>query len=1264
MVSTRFEYEIKLNNEPLKATLGATVVRKLQEPLDEGALHIPITVFDYEYEMFGNLYIKITDIKTTQSKEFTYLIAKDTVKVLSTEGIYSHDLKVIEYSYAYTTKLIERLNFTRRIKNNRKAPFFTHATQTVASNGIAIEPSYYIAPLELDQYYETNTQYTLNQVAKGYLIDIYGNTRPHVVIRIYNPNNIELIDDRYYVSNGVYEQETILSDEPCEFQFDLEGVWVIEYGMKHAIDNTYFRIRSYSTIVVSNEKNTLYDYIQRIRSVVPLETKQYHEETRLFDIDSNLVERFKKIQMPQLYFSRQTLKQTLDIMFKYINAISRVEYLTNNLDKLTIDEFNKVVGSFNLGNLTGFETSQDIQGYATKMVSFLENSLQENFRDNPSVKNPNGMLKTVRAKTVQLINAQNGFILPLNDRSLYFPTKIEITLPKVNYGSFSGISPQPLIEETLFTLDITSRFLPLSEWELKTITNVFPTYQTIPMCSQDVGLRENKSANFFWESGKTYIDFSKEIGTWFSETILMTTLKEAMNEYFTINQPLVLNTDGTLFSNGINVGYEIENIEESWFYRNISFNIEYVTLESPMVKTNRADTSVINKNTELRLNQTQRIVDFSLAIKNAYGNIQRSGMPNLQFSKIHTRLDTMLEVGLRDVNGYVITQAVYELYNDHIVGFYEATKNHNRLSEFMGIDQTYRVFEVPKNGDVYERHDNYEDFMIIDRPLANNFTEENTLYNGLFIDKAFKGIYASDLTEEKITFAFVRTDGFLKAYPDLASVFNAVMSPVSSFGGDQVLVFTFGFKNNLVAGNAIYKKGVNYFNKAILYTDHIGRFDELWFGLASQFSPTTPFPNIGDFDETIFNDSYAQPLFKSNTNDLKQTFLVKTGNIQDSTYNPIIYMKDISESMASFNYQVSIMPYDYRDYVIGTKFFTANRLVYNPSSIEKLYLYRYRDNTRYEIFDNLLIKDDTFTHIYDKVELVRTSGYTNLNFNTTTKQLTFINEATIDPNIHTSWAIGDEDGNLIIACNVNVNGFIVKRRHFRPNITQIGEFGTNIKMGVSIVISSTIQAVGSVPTLYLGTATLPITSVMSSSGYASTDYVGSANLSIESSYGTANELSTDVTGRGVLSIVASLTAVGEVDINFNGTASLNIVATLAPTAIVSTNYYGGVSLSIVSSMSTSVGEAQYFEWVLGGSSATLSQECNSVDDVGNVRAVLASCSFTTTNSYTSTTNETTAFTCGVHTTRTVCTFNKTLGIYFCEEQDVTENYTYETCTLV
>ena len=178
-------------------------------------------------------------------------------------------------------------------------------------------------------------------------------------------------------------------------------------------------------------------------------------------------------------------------------------------------------------------------------------------------------------------------------------------------------------------------------------------------------------------------------------------------------------------------------------------------------------------------------------------------------------------------------------------------------------------------------------------------------------------------------------------------------------------------KSSLIAGNAIYKKGSNYFNEAIVYTDYIGRFNELWFGLGSSYNQTTPFEDITSGVEEIFDKTYKYPLIKHTIPSLNQNFLVKTGEISGENYNPIIYNKDMSESMASFNYQVSIMPYDYRDYVLGTKFFTANRLVMNQSKLDKLYIYLYKDNTTYDIFDNSYVKEDVLMYDFDRVEIIK-----------------------------------------------------------------------------------------------------------------------------------------------------------------------------------------------------------------------------------------------------------------------------------------------------
>ena len=47
--------------------------------------------------------------------------------------------------------------------------------------------------------------------------------------------------------------------------------------------------------------------------------------------------------MPQLFLEKLSIRQALNIIFKYINAISRLKYSVLEDDILTIDEFNKVV---------------------------------------------------------------------------------------------------------------------------------------------------------------------------------------------------------------------------------------------------------------------------------------------------------------------------------------------------------------------------------------------------------------------------------------------------------------------------------------------------------------------------------------------------------------------------------------------------------------------------------------------------------------------------------------------------------------------------------------------------------------------------------------------------------------------------------------------------------------------------------------------------------------------------------------------------------
>ena len=230
--------------------------------------------------------------------------------------------------------------------------------------------------------------------------------------------------------------------------------------------------------VEKKDNKTLYDYLMRIRNTIPLETRKNHNNTRLFRIKEDLKERFKQVEMPQMFITQMTLRQTLNVLFQFVNSIVKIEYIKDNIDVLDVFEFNKIVGSFEMNDIVDFKTKQDVQQYGTEIVSWLENTIENDFRGNPNMTFPaNNFFKTVRANNVQLTNNQNGFCLDLDGATLYDIHKFEVVLPKVTYGP---VAPsQTYLAQTVenFKLDLTARLINKAEWELKRMTNDFPNYK-------------------------------------------------------------------------------------------------------------------------------------------------------------------------------------------------------------------------------------------------------------------------------------------------------------------------------------------------------------------------------------------------------------------------------------------------------------------------------------------------------------------------------------------------------------------------------------------------------------------------------------------------------------------------------------------------------------------------------------------------------------------------------------------------------------------
>lgn len=1010
-----FQYTFKLNGEPLYATLGAMVSEKLEEPLDESNIHIPITVRDVEYKMLGLLEITGTD--GTITKNFTYLILSDTVKDISKSGFYSHDLTAVEYTVGLDYKLIHTLTFTEPFLQKTRAPFYFNFGE---SSFRASFPR-----VELDANYYIDEYTTIGNLGTAVL----------PTPSIYDSN---IVYARYRVNGGTWTSQVNVSASTLAITFSTKGTYEVQIGLVGiSSDGVFYPAYTHYIKVLDEVRYTLYDMIQRIRNVVPLERSYYHEDTRIFDLDDDLVARFQNIAMPQMFIQKQTLRQTLNTMFKYINAISRLHYMSEGNDVLSIDEFNKITGSFDGANIASFESQQDAQQYGTKAISWLEQSLQSNFRDNPSVKTPaQDLFKTVRSSDVQLTDVSYEIKL---EKPIYELSKFEVKIPKIEITILDSLSEPHVFTYNDKVLDITQRMLEKTWWNLKLVTNDIFAYSELQAFDTNVGLRPNKNGNGFWVRNSNVINFNLRIGFLQKENLFMEVIKEAVNEEITLaTKEYITNMDSFPITS---ISVDITNgLNSSKDFRNLSFNIEYVTLENPTLKVDRADVSSINYDTDIRINQNTRFTDFGRMSRDAYGQLQRSAVPNHTLTKIHTSFDDVWDVGTVDSHGYIITKRHIAFYNEFIEVTYEATLDHNRLNEFNGINQEYRAFEIPKGNQAYERHDFYGDYVLITGPNISFGEDVTVVKESQTIPLLFERLIDVETDPTKITSAFVWTDGFAEVYPDATGEYFALLTPVVSHGGKGGLVFTFGFDNNQVAGDALYKD-TNIYNQPVRYTNEQGFFNELWFGMINQYTPTDAFLSL-ETREDAFNDGYAYPLVKDASGDFGQTFIMSLGDSRANYGSPLLYdtlqvYKDSSENY-KLSYQISIMPYNYKEFVIGQYFYTDNRLVRNKGDNDsKLYLYRYKDGTFYNKFDDLLVKildgsvEDTD---YDIVELV---GNTNIFYNNMT--LYFDSNATVSSaSGHTSWAIVDENGNLYLACNKPYNTIYIHAKHFRPNSLYIG----------------------------------------------------------------------------------------------------------------------------------------------------------------------------------------------------------------------------------
>ena len=1027
-----FSYQFKLNKQKITGIeIGFTTSRKWEEALDEAKLSLPLMETDSPLSMLGLLQIEVSefasyeDTTTTATKTYDFLVYSDVVKEATKYGRYKHELSMIEYTAKMDYYIMPSLAKSRSIISNVQAPFSIDPSLNFGG-GDTYDLKVRLPFLEVKSSYYSNEEITFDQVGDAYIV--LSTTGPN-----YRVGDAYISTDASLISGTKPHN---LSDGSATWKFP-KGKHKLYYGfVSQAGDIVYgggpsdygfHAVYTFDIKVIDRQELSMFDVIDEIRSCVSrfggIEDTVYFDSTRVFNLSPTDEAYLKTIQAPQMYLENATARQMLIFALSYVNGLPRLEW-GEQIDTLKVEQYNLSMGVFTMNDIVGRSGQQNTNQIGSRVYSRINQALPNNM-DNPSVFMPSQSGKVQVRATVQQITADEFEIKLPEGKPLYTPTDLIVRVEDV---VVTNTETSEVFNFGDIDLSLMPRFINRDEWFLKTITNDFPsvTGVTLDIFSQTIGLRPNRISNLSWQLGDTSIKLSNVYGVIFQSNLIRNVVIEALREYIMLRIPVSF--DASTVYRTYTLSYTIPSTAN---YKDWRFRVEYITDENFVTKQDKEDLSQINFYSEMRHNQDEALVNIVRQSRKSYGDLQRSGNVGYTFSKLHTSLSQAYDVGQRDVNGFTINEIHTEWHNNFFMNTYVVTKHHNRISQATFVDQTYRWRDNYAKT-VLKRHEHYGDYLIVSPPDETAIAElPNKIYSNYTVKIAMGILFGNGyiVHKTKASTAFIRTDGMLDVYEEDSTTRKVISVPVSSFGIKGGFVFTFGFENNQVAGDGLVERGTGkWYNQAVRYTDEEGRFTRFGFWIVrdrvydASDDYTYPLLSLDEADESLYLGLY----------DITTQYFgcgVIDGDI--GAGEPMVVNKDPLTNYQQ-SYQLNVVS-DYQGlYIFGLKFYTDNLLVNNERGERNNYLYVYRNGERYEMFEDLFVKSGYATSVLLDIS--------TMSFDLSTLRLEFLSTAltAIQHVDTTSWAIGDEDGNLYLACNEALNGLKIFKTHIRPNLWEIG----------------------------------------------------------------------------------------------------------------------------------------------------------------------------------------------------------------------------------
>jgi len=734
-------------------------------------------------------------------------------------------------------------------------------------------------------------------------------------------------------------------------------------------------------------KLSLLDVINKIRDKVPYERTSLFSSTRLFTVDDDEATYLNSIDAPQFFFNRLSIREMLNSVGAYVNGIARMT------------DGNILIYSLYNILLT------NILDIGENVLSDILDANYQNFGTTIDVDVQNVIMSDDIARGKVTFPSKNSWITPRATKLKLEDTQYEFRM----FGKLEEVNTVDIKVRTdlnnpneLTELDISTQVYEKATWDRLSLDATVPTQRA---------LNNYKSNTLYWQYSGNTISNNDLFGIGGAFNTMESVVKRALEKEQT------------------NAQYAYPPVNEtSPGLDEFLMRVQYIPYINTKLRQQKSNITDVATNLHILSNQGGRIISGERLMKNIHGLVERLGNDERSIKKFGTELSELHINGdyFKDNGTFILSKRkiVYDRY-DYVVN-YDFSKNFNRLSQRIQIDQEDRQFDIPLGKEQVNRHEIYEEFVelnIVGEDNESLITPSGieTFMNTFKSTRSTTGNRPAPGTglNKSCDVVVIRSVDMIE--PIIKQTPAGIYKHLTKIGEGTGLAFSWELDDVIKAGSRLTKDffldGLSTIeldvNQNVFYTDENGELDTIELSYHSE---------IDILDNTNANSlpfaiPPSYPLIGGhgrNTLEANDSFKI---------------VKDRAETIG-MTYMIQVVPYSQlaETLIIGNKAIKNNNMLFELSNTESLYIWTSNTETYNGSTDNEKVKGTRQDAIpYDVI----LTGSTHDNW-----QAKIITNPLLT-NGMASWGLADSNGKLLLGVNqtdINISTVFFNFKNKRSNL--------------------------------------------------------------------------------------------------------------------------------------------------------------------------------------------------------------------------------------